>query len=324
MKDASPKVKRGLIVPAATALDDKGEIIVAEQRRLLRHCIDGGAAAIFSPGTTGEFLRLRNGQRNQLMEIAVEEVSRYCRQDAKPEAWPVINGSTVSQTLENLRLAIRLKVDSAVVAPLAVADLEREDIPKFLGEIISIVKEHSPRMPVCLYENPEIAKHENLTLLPPDLLRRLCEAPEVGGIKVSAGADVVQSMLANLRLLHRDNLLEIYLGYATLIFSMDVPNSPIAGIVAGAGNLFPRQWALAWNAAAMGDRRRAAIYRQPLEKLETAIGPKYVSAIKWGLVEMGLLSRPDTASGTRTLSDGDAQEFLTKFREIRRDLESLE
>ena len=323
MRESEPKVRSGLIVPAVTALNEKGELIQDEQRRLLRHCIEGGASAIFSPGTTGEFLQLRNGQRNLLMEIAVQEVARFRKQGLQAEAWPVVNGSSVSQTLDNVRLAAQLKVDTAVVAPLAIADLEREDIADFLGEVISIIDEYPERARLCLYENPEIAKHENLTLLPPDLVRKLGGISDIRGMKISAGADVVKSILENLRGLHRKEPFEVYVGYATLIFSMDIQNLPIAGIVAGAGNLFPRQWTRAWNAIATGDRARAAPYHKPLQDLETAIGAKYVSAIKWGLVEMGLLSGRYTATGTRTLSESEGQEFLMKFRESRRELEVL-
>ena len=69
-------LRKGLNVPAVTIVDEAGRVITEEQRRLFRHLAQGGYGAdeIFGVGTTGEWNRLANTERQRVMEIEVEEV----------------------------------------------------------------------------------------------------------------------------------------------------------------------------------------------------------------------------------------------------------
>src|SRR3954454_11682513 len=70
--------RRGLSIPSITVLDGAGEIIEDEQRRLLRHLAQGGMGAdiVFGVGTTGEWNRLKNRQRQQLIRLQGDEIAR--------------------------------------------------------------------------------------------------------------------------------------------------------------------------------------------------------------------------------------------------------
>src|SRR5262249_48680276 len=70
--------KRGLNVPVITVLDDSGRVIADEQRRVIRHVVQNGYGAdvIFGVGTTGEWNRLANAERQRIMEVEVDEVRR--------------------------------------------------------------------------------------------------------------------------------------------------------------------------------------------------------------------------------------------------------
>src|SRR5262245_54409802 len=70
--------KSGLNVPVITVLDDSGRVIADEQRRVIRHVVqDGdGADVVFGVGTTGEWNRIANAERQRIMEIEVNEVRR--------------------------------------------------------------------------------------------------------------------------------------------------------------------------------------------------------------------------------------------------------
>src|ERR687884_2339907 len=70
--------RRGLSIPSITVLDGAGEIIEDQQRRLLRHLAqDGhGADIVFGVGTTGEWNRLTNRQRQQLIFLQSDEIAR--------------------------------------------------------------------------------------------------------------------------------------------------------------------------------------------------------------------------------------------------------
>src|SRR5215471_20726724 len=101
--------KPGLNVPVITVLDDSGRVIADEQRRVIRHVIQNGYGAdvIFGVGTTGEWNRLDNVERQRLIEIEVDEVRRanldlVARGRRAVEAWVGVNGSTRGEALANL------------------------------------------------------------------------------------------------------------------------------------------------------------------------------------------------------------------------------
>src|SRR5215475_4129720 len=70
--------KPGLNVPVITVLDDSGRVIADEQRQVIRHVIQNGYGAdvVFGAGTTGEWNRIANAERQRIMEIEVDEVRR--------------------------------------------------------------------------------------------------------------------------------------------------------------------------------------------------------------------------------------------------------
>ena len=70
--------KSGLNVPVITVLDDSGRVIADEQRRIIRHVVQNGHGAdvVFGVGTTGEWNRIANAERQRIMEIEVDEVRR--------------------------------------------------------------------------------------------------------------------------------------------------------------------------------------------------------------------------------------------------------
>src|SRR5262245_43961581 len=100
-------LKRGLNVPVITVLDDSSRVIQEEQRLVIRHVVqDGyGADIVFGVGTTGEWNRLSNSQRQSIMEIEVDELRRINQElssrDQRPrvEAWVGVNGRTRAEVL---------------------------------------------------------------------------------------------------------------------------------------------------------------------------------------------------------------------------------
>ena len=156
--------RRGLNVPTVTIVDDTGTIIEDEQRRVIRHVIQKGYGAdvIFGNGTTGEWNRLKNAERLRLIEITIDEVKQSGRwsevgNERNIEAWVGVNGSTRQQVLENLDAAIQLDADAAVIAPLAIGDLDEADIVRFFQRELSDLLEAARRnLPVFLYDNADI------------------------------------------------------------------------------------------------------------------------------------------------------------------------
>ncbi|MFN7931511.1 MAG: dihydrodipicolinate synthase family protein, partial [Blastocatellia bacterium] len=156
--------RRGLNVPTVTIVDEAGKIIEAEQRRVIRHVIQKGYGAdvIFGNGTTGEWNRLTNAERLRLIEITIDEVRQSGRWPVAShrqniEAWVGVNGSTRAQALQNMDAALRLEADAAVIAPLAIADLDEANIVRFFQRDLTDLIEASGReLPVFLYDNADI------------------------------------------------------------------------------------------------------------------------------------------------------------------------
>jgi dihydrodipicolinate synthase/N-acetylneuraminate lyase len=61
-----------------TILDEEGALIESDQRALVRFVIqDGyGADVVFAAGTTGEWDRVPNGVRQQVIQVCAEEVAK--------------------------------------------------------------------------------------------------------------------------------------------------------------------------------------------------------------------------------------------------------
>ncbi len=73
-----PLVKRGLSIPSITVLDPDGNILEDDQRKLFRYNAQGGKGAdvIFGVGTTGEFNRMTNHDRQRLTTLLADEVRK--------------------------------------------------------------------------------------------------------------------------------------------------------------------------------------------------------------------------------------------------------
>src|SRR5581483_2872564 len=117
--------RRGLSIPSITVLDAAGEILEDQQRRLLRHLAqDGhGADIVFGVGTTGEWNRLTNRQRQQLITLQSDEIARVnlelSHSGARAiESWVGVTATTRAETLSNLECALDARADAAVIAPL--------------------------------------------------------------------------------------------------------------------------------------------------------------------------------------------------------------
>ena len=105
--------RRGLSIPAITVIDTRGCVIEDEQRRVFRHLAQQGRGAdiLFGVGTTGEWNRISNSERQRLICIETDEVARINQDgsslETRPlEAWVGVTGSTRSETLANIECAI--------------------------------------------------------------------------------------------------------------------------------------------------------------------------------------------------------------------------
>src|SRR6266850_1603581 len=80
--------RRGLSIPAITVLDSSGHVIEEEQRSVFRYLAQQGRGAdiLFGVGTTGEWNRISNSERQRLIWIETDEVARINQEISTREA----------------------------------------------------------------------------------------------------------------------------------------------------------------------------------------------------------------------------------------------
>ena len=99
----------GIFPALITPFKSEGEINVEGLKRLINFVIAKGVAGVVPVGTTGEFIYMLEEERNQVLEIVVDEVNSRV---------PVIAGTGSSSTAETIKLskyAENIGVDALLV-----------------------------------------------------------------------------------------------------------------------------------------------------------------------------------------------------------------
>ena len=334
--------RRGLSIPTVTIFDDAGKVIEDEQRRVIRHVAqDGfGADMIFGAGTTGEWNRLENFERQRTIEITIDEVRQINRSltgrgISSIEAWVGINGSNSRETLENLELALSEGADAVVIAPLAIGDLEDADIVRFFQRDIAGVLEPSQReLPVFLYDNADIAAPGHGHHIRTRTVKDLSRLEWVSGIKVSAPRGVLGNYTKAALHFKKPGEFGIYIGNAMLVFDWFMPRKGFAGriregwrdyllhdtlpigVVSGPANVQPREWQKAWRSCWSGDTELITTYRELFTEFEHICQRKTIACIKQALAIDGVISSASgnvVGNGTRALSLDEASRFRDAY-----------
>ena len=351
--DIRPNVRRGLSIPSITVLDESGKIIEEEQRKVFQYNAQEGRGAdiIFGVGTTGEYNRISNDERQRLIHILSDEVKKINEvlldQKKSPiEGWAGVTAETKSLTLENIECALDNRTDAVVIAPLSIGDLD--DVVSFFHRQISDLFENRGRfVPVFLYDNKDIAVDPRRSHIKTFDVKRLSRLPYVFGIKVSASRRVLGNYMRGAS--HYNDLGEfaIYIGNALLIFDvfhlersmwgqiMEYWNRflthdtfPI-GVVAGPGNVLPREWKRAWHACYTGDEHLMAIYRnifKQFERLQVVreegkTVDKALACFKHAMVIDGVITSDYVANGTPSLSEDEKRKLSDAYQRLKMEIE---
>ena len=337
--------RKGLNVPTVTIVDASGRVLADEQRQVIRHIIQqgNGADVIFGNGTTGEWNRLTNAERLRLIEITIDEVRQANVSNPKSvEAWIGVNGSTRAEVLTNFDAAIQLGADAAVIAPLAINDLDEGDIVRFFLRDLNDLLEASGRdMPVLLYDNadinaPQYSKARTAAHIRTHIVKDLSRLPWIAGIKVSASRRVLGNYTKAALHFKQPGEFGIYIGNAMLIFDWFRPRRGVLGrgqagvnewllndalpigVVSGPGNVLPREWQKAWRVCWAGDEELMDQYADLCQRFEamTAFGEpsgqyvgKMLASLKYALELDGVIASSAVCAGTQSLTDGQKQIF---------------
>jgi dihydrodipicolinate synthase/N-acetylneuraminate lyase len=341
--------RRGLSIPSITVLDAAGNVIEDQQRRLLRHLAqDGhGADIVFGVGTTGEWNRLTNRERQRLISIHTDEISRInatlSEQNKRPiEAWAGVTAPTRAETLANLECALDKRADAAVIAPLSIADAS--DIVAFFQRDVSDLFDRAGRwLPVFLYDNADIAADPRAAHLHTRDVKRLSRLPFIFGVKVSASRRVLGNYTKGASHFKDKGEFGIYVGNAMLMFDlfrMDdgmlgrvreywnrylLHNELPVGVVSGPANCLAREWQRAWCACYAADEQLMTTYRRVFSDFERACRfiegsrplSRMIACLKYALKLDGVIESDVVANGTPTLTAEQKNVFASRYERIK-------
>ncbi len=341
----------GLNVPAITVTDEGGRVIPEEQRRVFRHLVQQGFGAdvIFGVGTTGEWNRLENTERQRVIEIEVDEVRKIndeLRTLDQPsvEAWVGVNGSTKTEILANLDLAIQLRADAAVIAPLAIKDLDEAETVRFFQHDLTNLMEASPRkLPVFLYDNADIAASGREPHIRTRTVKQLSRLEWIVGIKVSAPRHVLGNYTKAALHFKKPGEFGIYIGDAMLIFEWFRPSRGLPGrlregwrdyllndalpigVVSGPANVLPREWQKSWRSCWAGDEESMNSWRAVCERFEEICAfeedggtvRKTIACLKYALELDGVITSSAVVRGTKSLNQGQKDRFKVEYQRLR-------
>jgi dihydrodipicolinate synthase/N-acetylneuraminate lyase len=341
--------RRGLSIPSVTILDSAGEVIEDEQRRVLRHLAQNGQGAdiIFGVGTTGEWNRLANRERQRLISIHSDEIERINqairnRGERPVEAWAGVTAPTRAETLANLECALDAHADAAVIAPLSISDVS--DIIKFFQSEVSDLFDRVGRfLPVFLYDNAAIAFDPRAPHLHTRVVKRLSRLPFIFGVKVSAPPRVLGNYTKGAGHFKDKGEFGIYIGNAMLMFQVFrmeeglkgrvreywnrylLHNELPVGVVSGPANCLPREWQRAWRACFAADERVMAIYQSAFAAFDLACRfddhhkpeNKMIACLKHALKIDGVIDSDRVAAGTPELTETEKKRFASQYERIK-------
>jgi len=347
--------RRGLSIPAITVLDSSGRVIEDQQRSVFRHLAQQGCGAdiLFGVGTTGEWNRISNDERQRLILIETEEVARInlenSGRDLQPvEAWVGVTGTTRAETLANIECALEARADAAVIAPLSISNLG--DIISFFQRDISDLFDHRGRwLPIFLYDNADIAADPRIPHIRTRDVKQLSRLPFVFGLKVSAPRRVLGNYTKGAGHFKDKGEFGIYVGNAMLMFQLFnledgligrvreywnrylLHNELPIGVVSGPANAMPREWQRAWRACYAGDERLMKSYKAAFEQFSEACWSsqggkrvkKSIACLKHALQLDGVIESDRVAEGTRSLDDDERHEFAARYNNLKRELASI-
>ncbi len=343
VEDTRPR--SGLSVPVVTILDDAGGLVEDDQRAVVRHVVqDGyGADVVFAAGTTGEWDRVSNAVRQQVIRVCTEELAKLNSSLApgagqRVESWAGVTAPTAAETLENLDFAIASGVDAAVLAPLSIRGLS--DPVRFVArDVADLLDARHPRIPIYLYDNADIAVDPKVLHIRTRQVKALSRLDFVRGIKVSAGRKVLGNYTKAAASFKERGEFAIYVGNAMLIFDIFKPRAGLRGtisehyqrwrmsgglprgVVAGPANALPREWARAWQVCRAGDGERMERVHRVVEAFRvgtrSAGGKRTIACLKRALVRLGVTGSDLVAPGTPELARPDAERFDEVFDDVR-------
>lgn len=258
----------GVVCPIATPLNDDETLDENAYRVLLDHMlphVDG----ILVLGTTGEFALLKPDVARRAVEVTLEHVN------GRKAVYVGIGDTGTARVLDMLDFTNDAKPDFVVVcSPFYYAVNDKDALKRHY-----ITAADLSEVPVLVYNIPQNT-HVNI---PPDIIARLSEHPNIVGLKDSWGDFVQYQEFVALR----NETFSVLMGPEQLAAaSLWVGGD---GIVSALANIHPEPLQQLVSAVREGDRQRALDLQRQITRLSHIFQHGTVSgALKVALTAMGI------------------------------------
>lgn len=270
-----PRPLRGIVTPLITPLETPDTLDRPSLEKLAGHVVEGGVAAVFVLGTTGEGPALPVAVRRQVVEATCRAVANRV---------PVIVGITDSCMREALELA-EFSARAGAAAVVSAGPTYFPVAPPELERYIRQLADASP-LPLFLYNMPS---HTHVRFAVP-AVAAVADHPNIAGLKDSSGEIMYLHALRHAMAARPEFTLlvgpEEMMGESVLL--------GVHGGVNGGSNLFPSLYVQLYEAAAGGDvatlRRLHARVIEISQRLYCAgaYGSSYMQGLKCAASVLGL------------------------------------
>lgn len=225
---------RGIITPIVTPMKEDESIFEEELRNQVRRQIKAGIHGIFPLGTNGEAYILSEKEKEEVLDIVIDEVRGQV---------PVYAGTGCISTKETIRQSQRAEKQGAdilsVITP-SFAAASQEELYEHYKAVAAAVK-----MPIVLYNIP--ARTGNA--LAPATVARLSKIENIVGVKDSSGN--FDTMLQYIEQTREVEGFHVLSGNDSLILWNLLAGG--SGGIAGCANVYPRNMASIYNLYKSGD-----------------------------------------------------------------------
>ncbi len=161
----------GIFTPTLVPLDGRGQINEPELRRFISWLIDHGVHGLYPNGSTGEFTRLTEAERREIVRITCSEARGRV---------PVLAGAAEANVKETVA-ACEAYAGMGARAVAIVSPIYYRLAPDSVYAYFAEIAKNSP-IDITLYNIPMFASPIDVPTI-----RRLAEFPRIIGIKDSSG-----------------------------------------------------------------------------------------------------------------------------------------
>lgn len=255
---------RGSIVALVTPFTEEGEVDYLTLQELVEWHVEEGTDAIVCCGTTGEAPTLTHGEQGQVIKAVV---------DASRGRIPVIAGTGSYSTRQSVLNTEEAKALGAEGALVIVPYYNRPTPEGCLAHFCEIAKVDLPMIP---YHHPGRTGLK----LSAQALARICELPQVVGIKEASGdldLALELKLLSDVPLLCGDD-------------SLMLPMSALgcAGVISVIANIIPAEWKRFVECCIAGERELAmALYRKVAPLCKSLMREVNPQGVKFALSYLG-------------------------------------